>query len=216
MTNRLLVWGASGHALVVADIARLAGYEVVGFLNDLAPAQAGRTFDGCPVYGEGRPLESLRESVAGAIAIGIGNNAARTRLANRAVAAGFSLPALVHPRAVVARSVTLSVGTVVVAGAVLNPGVRVGELCVVNTAASVDHECVIEDGVMVGPGSRLAGNVAVGAGAWVGIGAVVLQKCRIGAGSVIGAGAVVVRDVPPNVVAYGIPARIVREVNNDD
>jgi acetyltransferase EpsM len=83
---------------------------------------------------------------------------------------------------------------------------------IVSTGATVDHESVVEDGAHLSPGVRLAGRVHVGRGAWLGLGAAVIDEIRIGARTVVGAGAVVVRDLPPGVVAFGVPARVVREV----
>jgi acetyltransferase-like isoleucine patch superfamily enzyme len=56
------------------------------------------------------------------------------------------------------------------------------------------------------PGIKRA--VRIGAGAWIGSGAVVLAD--VGAGTVVAAGAVVTKPLPPNVIAAGVPARIVR------
>jgi|GEM_PF-5115399 len=52
--------------------------------------------------------------------------------------------------------------------------------------------------------------VQIGAGCWLGAAVTVLPGVSIGAGSLIGAGAVVTRDIPPNSVAVGVPARVVR------
>ena len=82
---------------------------------------------------------------------------------------------------------------------------------IINTCASVDHECVVEEGAHVGPGVRLGGHVRVGKGTWIGIGATVKDRIRIGARAVIGAGAVVLNDIPDGVVAYGVPANVIRE-----
>ncbi len=52
------------------------------------------------------------------------------------------------------------------------------------------------------------GDIIIGDGAWLGYGAIVLEGVTIGAGAVIAAGAIVTHDVPPNVIAAGVPARI--------
>ena len=51
---------------------------------------------------------------------------------------------------------------------------------------------------------------------WIGSNAVVLPAVRIGYGSVVGAGSVVSRDIPPMVVAVGVPARVLRPITDDD
>lgn len=72
------------------------------------------------------------------------------------------------------------------------------------------HDCVISDGVHIGPGCRVAGGVTVGKYAWLGIGATVIDKRSIGEDSIVGAGAVVIRDVPDAMVVAGVPARTLR------
>jgi acetyltransferase EpsM len=81
----------------------------------------------------------------------------------------------------------------------------------INTCASVDHECVIEDGAHICPGVHLGGKVTIGRAAWVGIGSTVSDRVHIGEYSVVGAGSLVLDDIPPKVVAYGVPASVKRE-----
>lgn len=208
----MLVWGASGHAKVIADIVRLAGaLEIVGYLDDVNPHPPGAMFLGAPLYTRVGDLAILRSRGVGCLIVGFGDCAARLRLASVAREYGFSLATAVHPRAVVAEDVRIGAGTVVAGGAVVNPGTVLGENVIVNTGSVVDHDCIVEDGAHICPGTRLAGDVTVGRGAWVGIGATVIEKIRIGAGAFVGAGAVVVRDVPEKVVVAGVPARILRE-----
>jgi UDP-N-acetylbacillosamine N-acetyltransferase len=212
----LLVWGASGHAAVVADIVRLAGeFAVAAFLDDVSRVPEGTRFCGLPVYGSRESLRTLRGEGISHVIIGIGNCAARLRLAEEARREGFELATAVHPRAVIAEGVSVGAGSVVAAGAVVNPFARIGENVIVNTCASVDHDTIVEDGAHICPGVRLAGRVRVCQGAWVGIGSSVIDGVRIGAGSIVGAGSVVVRDVPDGVLAYGVPAKVIRKVRDD-
>jgi sugar O-acyltransferase (sialic acid O-acetyltransferase NeuD family) len=96
------------------------------------------------------------------------------------------------------------------AGAVINPDARLGMGVLVNTAATVDHDCIIEDGVHLAPGVHLAGDVRIGEGTFIGIGTVARQGVRVGRGCVVGAGSVIVRDLPDGSTAYGVPARVKR------
>ena len=79
---------------------------------------------------------------------------------------------------------------------------------IVNTNAGVDHDCRIGSGAHVGPGSALAGNVEIGCESLLGAGTCVVPGVRIGSRAVVGAGSVVVRDLPDDVTAMGVPARI--------
>ena len=123
---------------------------------------------------------------------------------------GFQLIKAIHPSAIIGSDVTVGEGSLVAAGAVINASTKIGKCGIINTCASVDHDCVISDGVHIGPGCRVAGDVTVGKYAWLGIGATVIDKRSIGQGSVVGAGAVVIGDVPDAVVVTGVPARTLR------
>jgi UDP-N-acetylbacillosamine N-acetyltransferase len=214
MSNKLVIWGASGHARVVADIIQLrCEFEIVGFLDDLDPHAQGREFCGLPVLGGRERLPGLRAQGVSHAMLGFGNCAARLRLGALLRSEGFELATAVHPAATVARDVEVGGGSVVAAGAVINPAAVIGENVIVNTNAGVDHECVIASGAHICPGVRLAGKVSVGEAAWVGIGSTVIEGITIGAGALIGAGSLVLGDIPAGMVAYGVPAKITKRVD---
>jgi len=215
--TRIVIYGASGHARVVADVLMSDGiYEIAGFIDDVHPERHGTTFCGATVLGgrEQIPLvyaDGIRNSI-----VAVGDCTARLRLSARMRGDGFNLITAIHPKAVIARDVSIGNGTVVAGGAVINPGVQIDESVIINTSASIDHECRIEAGAHISPGARLAGRVSVGRGTWIGIGATIIDRVRIGAGVIIGAGAVVVNDIPDGVLAYGVPARVVRQITTDE
>jgi sugar O-acyltransferase (sialic acid O-acetyltransferase NeuD family) len=201
--------------MVVSDVVRLgAKYEIVGFLDD-SPERRGAQFCGARILGGREQLDALRESGVTDIILAFGDCEARLSLSAMVRKKGFNLVTVVHPSAVVAGDADIRSGTVVCAGAVVNPGARVGESVIINTSASIDHECRVGDAAHIGPGARLGGRVSIGAAAWVGIGATVRDRVEIGARAVIGAGAVVVNDIPADVVAYGVPAKVRRPVKVD-
>lgn len=210
----LVIWGASGHALVVADIVRLLNvYTIVGFLDDITPNRSGAAFCGATVLGGREQLDLLMAHGVEHVLLGFGSCRMRYQLTTLLRNQGFSLPIAVHPQAVVAKDAIVGAGTVVAAGAVVNPASKIGSSVIVNTCASIDHECTIDDAAHIGPGARLAGRVSIGREAQIGIGATVIDGISIGKRAIIGAGAVVVRDIPDDVVAYGAPARIKRAIN---
>ena len=209
MNRTLVIWGASGHATVVADIVRLQGeFALIGFIDDLHPARHNTTFCGARILGGREQLDILRGQGVEYIILGFGDCEARLELSELVRKKGFRLASAIHPGATVAADVPIGDGSVITAGAVVNPGSKIGENVIVNTCASVDHECVIEDGVHISPGVHLGGRVKVGRGAWIGIGATVKDRVSIGARSVIGAGAVVIDDIPDDIVAHGVPATV--------
>jgi len=206
----LLIWGASSHAAVVADVVRRAGlYDILGFIED-GSTPGFRPYLEAAVVGGRDVLTRYRDDGISHLIVAIGDCAARVRLARVARAAGFELATAIHPAATVAKNASVGKGSVVAAGAIVNPHARIGDNVILNTAASVDHDCEIGDGAHIGPGCHLGGRVHVGPEAWIGIGAVIRDRVSIGTGTVVGAGSVVVGDLPAGVVAYGVPARVVK------
>jgi len=209
MHDDLVIWGSSGHALVVADIVRLLGkHRVCGFIDDTGSAGTAGKSSSIPLLGGRDCLPGLVEGGVSKMVVAVGDCRARLELAEVAAALGFSFPPAIHPSSVIAGDVRIGAGTVVAAGAVVNAGAWLGDHVIINTSSSVDHNCVVRDGVHLGPGVHLAGWVKVGRASWIGIGAVVKDRVQIGAGSVIGAGAVVLSNVPDDVLAVGCPAKV--------
>lgn len=205
----LVLWGATGQAVVLEEFVSALGYRVVAvFDND--PARPS-PFADVPIYHGADGFRRWRAATPGEAwgAVAIGGAAGETRLEILQLLreAGLGIPALIHPAAYVARNAVVGEGSQVLAGAVVGAAVRIGSACIVNTRASVDHESVLEDGAHVAPGATLSGLVHLGRCAFVGTGAAVLPRVRIGADAIVGAGAVVVRDVPPGKTVVGVPAR---------
>src|ERR1022692_2641704 len=178
--SSIVIIGAGGHAKVVCDIARLTGrLSIAGFLDTVNAERHGSSFCGEAILGGLEQLGPLAHRGVLQAFVAVGECEARLRLAEHAIGAGFTLPVLMHPSAVCAGDVMPGAGTVLAAGAVVNPGATIGANVIINTAASVDHDCVIGDGVHVAVGARLAGHVSVGRGTWIGMGALIKDGVHI-------------------------------------
>jgi sugar O-acyltransferase (sialic acid O-acetyltransferase NeuD family) len=212
--KQIVIWGAGGHASVVADIVRQGQtHEIACFVDDSGGNSArGRVFLGVRVLGDREELAAMLRRGVEDIVIAIGDCEARLSLAQAARGLGFRLWSAVHPRAIVALSAEVGTGAVIAAGAVIGPGTTLGENVIVNSCASVDHDCRLAEGVHICPGTHLAGRVEVGRAAWVGIGSTVIDRVRIGQGACVAAGAVVTGEIPDRVLARGVPARVVRKL----
>jgi sugar O-acyltransferase (sialic acid O-acetyltransferase NeuD family) len=208
MSRRLAILGAGGHGKVVADTAVESGWDDLTFFDDGAEPQG--SIGGWLVVGGS---DALRASLDGftAVVVAIGHNRVRLAKTRELIAVGAKLATLIHPRAYVARDVRIGPGTVVLAGAVVQPGSAIGTAVIVNTGATVDHDCALGDGVHVCPGANVAGCVSVGDCAWLGIGCSVRQTLTIGADAVVGGGAAVVADVADGTTVVGVPARPMKE-----
>ena len=190
---KLTIIGASGHGKVVAGIAKLNGYDEIVFLDDNNNVTS---CSGYPVVG------STNTSVDGDVFVAIGNADVRERLSKNK-----TLVTLIHPNAVVADDVEIGLGTVVMAGAVINPGAKIGNGVIVNTCSSIDHDCVLDDYSHVSVGAHLCGTVHVGKKTWIGAGATISNNIDICENCLIGAGAVVIKNLNTFGTYVGVPAQ---------
>lgn len=198
--NRLIIIGAGGHGKVIADNALKNGYKNICFLDDNTTGDVM----GFPIIGTSSKIVSLDDGNTDFI-IGIGNNAVRKEIAEKNQVNWVSI---VHPSAQIAFNVKIGKGTVVMANAVINVCTAVGEHCIINTSAVVEHDNVVEDYVHISPKASLGGSVHIGANTHIGIGTTVKNNVDICDGCVIGAGAVVLKNIIDSGIYIGVPARI--------
>ena len=202
-----VVYGAGGHARSVAEAVRATGRTVHSYIDDVSLELPDTD---APVFGS--VIDALDEGNVD-VALAIGDNFQRALAWKRVLSLVTvdRLPSIVHPKAVVASSVIVGPGTVVMAGAVIGSGVVLGTGVVVNTGAIIDHECQLADFSSVGPGAVLAGRVLLGERSIVAIGAVVRENRRIGHDALLGSASYLHQDLDPRAVAYGVPARHIRD-----
>lgn len=212
----IAIWGASGHALVVSNIANLCEqYEVIGYLDDINPNRKGEIFNGKPILGGLEVLAELHQQGINHIALGFGHCKARVKLAEMLKKNNFHIITLIHPTAVVAENTDIDEGAIISGCVVIDPGCKIGRYVIVNNGTLICHGSTIGDGVHLCPGVSIGGNVTVGVCSWVGIGSCIIDNVNIGDSSYIGAGSVVVKDIPKGVLAYGDPARVIRSIDEE-
>jgi len=210
--QRILILAAGGHASVLHDVLFSLGSPPYGVID--RKLMAGDLWEDLTVLGDDDLLSTLSPEEF-VLVNGLGASpdcAPRNALYARFRGKGFSFPPLKHPSAVFARNVALEAGCQIMAGAVLQSGVVVGENSVVNTRASIDHHCRIGAGAFISPGAVLCGGVSVEEGAFIGAGAVLLPGVRVGEKAVVGAGSVVLQSVRGHSIVAGNPARRLRHL----
>jgi sugar O-acyltransferase (sialic acid O-acetyltransferase NeuD family) len=211
--GEVIFWGATGQAKVLREALYGTGIDLVALFDrrDIpspfrdVPLFVGETGFETWLAGRG-DLSDVSFCVA------IAGNLARDRLAvhDYLQANGLRPLTVVHRAAFVANDSSLGEGCQILARSAIGACARLGRCVIVNTAASVDHDCVLDDGVHIGPGAVLAGEITVGAGAFIGAGAVILPRLCVGEDAIVGAGSVVTKDVQCGEVVVGSPARSIR------
>lgn len=210
--KRVVLVGAGGHAKVVWDTLRLMRIrgqtvEVVGIVDD-DPQRWGERFLGLPILG---PVSAIAHMDTDAALIAVGNNRARQRLYETIQALGMPLANAIHPTAVIAADVQIGHGVVAFASVVINIGTLIADNVILNTACSVDHDCVIGAHAHLAPSVHLAGGVKVGEGTLMGIASSAIPNVTVGRWVTVGAGSVIIDSIPDEVTAAGVPARILHQ-----
>lgn len=200
MENNTVLYGASGHCKVIIDILLETSIAIKEVIDD--NMQLKNIFEYPIIQPKNHEFSNSNKYL-----ISIGNNFVRKKIADN-LAVNFTKA--IHPKAILSRFSTIDIGTVVMAGVVVNPDTKIGKHCIINTSASIDHDCIIEDFSHISPNASLAGNVFVGEGSQIGIGATILQGVKIGKWVTIGAGAVIIKDIPDFAVVVGNPGKIIK------
>ncbi|WXR63025.1 acetyltransferase [Peptostreptococcaceae bacterium AGR-M142] len=203
MKDKLIIIGASGHGKVVADIAiKINKWQNIAFLDD---DESIKTSMGLEVIG--KTADAFKYKDDADFFVAIGSNTTREKIQEKFMHEGLNIVSLLHPSAVIGTDVELGIGTVVMAGVVINSSTRIGDGCIINTSSSLDHDNVIEGYVHISPGVSSAGTVKVGRLSWIGIGSVISNNVNICSGCKVGAGAVVVKDIIKSGTYVGVPVR---------
>ena len=205
MADRLILFGAGGHAKVVAEAWLAAFPDGALVVLDDDPGRAGSRLLGHEIVGGREWLSGNWPGVA--VHPALGDNRRRWELIETLRAIGRPLATVIHPNATVSPSVRIGAGAFLAAGAIVNAEAEIGEGAILNTGASVDHDCEIGPCAHIAPGARLCGTVSVGARALIGTATAIIPGMKIGDDATVGAGSVVTGAVPAGETWAGCPAR---------
>lgn len=214
-----VILGGGGHARVLIDCLRESGIAQPFSILDSDSSKKGKELLGVPILGGDDLLPQLvgRGVTHFVVGLGsVGDHRPRQRLFELGLAHYLEPLTVIHPSAVCSKEAKIGRGSQLLPRSIVNAGSKIGENVIINSGAIVEHDCLIGDHAHIATGAKLASAVRVGTGAHIGIGATVRQKISIGEGAIVGAGAVVVKDVEAHTTVVGVPARIFREVQNNE
>ncbi len=146
------------------------------------------------------------------VVISAGSSGLRKRIAEKLQKNMYlQFPNLILSDTCICSDVQMGKGNIISMDCRISTNVSMGNFVFLNMGASVCHDGILSDYVTLSPDVRLAGNVSVGAGSELGIGARAVQGIRIGSETVIGAGSMAIRDIPDACTAVGVPAKIIKQ-----
>lgn len=210
--KNLIIIGAGGHAISVANVAISAQFNIKYFAD---PEKADQILMGIKVKKEISDIKDFEEC---AFAIAIGENVIREKIYNELIFKNkkINFPALIHQSAVISNLVTIDEGTVIMPNTVVGPNSHIGKFCILNTCSSIDHDCSMLDFASLGPGVITGGNVEIGRRSAICIAAVVKHGIKIGKDCVVGANSYLNQDILDKDLVYGSPAKVIRTKNDNE
>lgn len=210
-SKELIVLGGGEHARVVIEAARSCPdqWHVAGFVDPLPCSETVRSL-GVPRLGDDRECLAILTPDQW-IVLGIGQiGSARARVVERYSAAEGRWATVIHATAWVSPTASLGAGVVVLVGAVVNAGAKVGDHCVINSGVILEHDVRLDPFAHVAPAVVVGGGTTVGPGSYLGLGCRIRDHIQIGRAATVGMGAVVIDSVPDEATVFGVPARIAR------
>ena len=211
----LVIFGAGGLGREVLLLVQQLNdvqptWQVRGFYDDYAPATP--TVAGLPYLGTSADLNTTPEPLA--VAVAVGSPAGRAAVVARLTSAQLRFPRLVHPNVALhpRQRIALGTGCIIQQSCVLTCDITLGRFVLLNLGCTVGHDAGLADFCSLMPHANVSGAARLAAGVYVGTNATVIQGVQVGENTILGAGAVAVRDLPANVTAVGVPARVIGSI----
>lgn len=215
--QNIIILGAGGFGREVLDILIAQNkiserWKILGFIDE-NPKLKGKVLNGYPVLGsfDWFSKADTKETI---VVCAIGDNVSKKKVVEKAKSLGLKFANVVHPSVVMTDFVTLGEGVIICAGCILTNQITIGNHVIINLDVTIGHDAIIKDFCTLSPGVHISGRNKIGEGANIGTGAVTIQGITIGRWSIIGAGAVIAQDIPDRVVAVGIPAKPIKQIED--
>lgn len=211
MKNIVLIGGGNQAHYTIDIIKKEGKYNIVGIIDSIQEVGSNRF--GYKILGRQENLKELIPiyNIDGGI-ISIGDNWSRYYVYQQIIELipNFNFMNAIHPSVIIGDTTEIGVGVIAMAGCIFNPKAKIGNFTFFATGAQIEHDNEIGDFSSVSAGSLTGGYVKLGKFSAITLGVTVVDRVNIGENTVIGAGSLVIKSLPDNVLAYGNPAKIIR------
>ncbi len=214
MKKNVLIVGSSGHSKVIIDCFEKENkYKIIGLVDDFR--ELGEITLDYEIVGKIKDIPLILNNNPGCeLFIAIGDNWIRhiVKIEIEKLSSAVLWAKTIHPSVQLGKNVEINEGTAILAGAIVNSNSFIGKFCIINTKASVDHDNQIKDFASLAPNATTGGNVIIGTFSCICISSTLKHKIQIGDHSIIGACSLILSDVANNKLVYGIPGKIIRNI----
>lgn len=208
----LVIIGASGFGREVANVVDAINkqqpqWNLLGLIDDVL---VGKTIEGFNILGSTKDL--LKLSPKPHVVIAIADTRTRYSLAKNLKEAGYEFATIIDPTVRMGRKVNIGEGTIICANTLFTTNIEIGKHCILNVNCSFGHDTQVYDFVSIMSHTAIAGDVEIGEGCYFGLNCTCINMVKLGPWSKYGAGSVIVQDMPSNIVAVGVPAKVIKEL----
>ncbi len=199
MKNKpVILIGSGGHASVLFEILQLSEIDIIGVVNPNL-LKGSKVFNELLVLGEDSEILKYNPSEI-ELVNGLGPSTDSTKkqtIENEYLSLGYSFATVIHPQAIISSCAEIDEGVQVMAGVIIQFGVKIGKSCVINTGSIIEHDCIVKDYVHIGPGAVICGSVELFENVYIGANSVIIQNIKVRENSIVGAGTTLLKDLAP-------------------
>ena len=202
----LIIIGSGGQGANIASIAVDSGIIVDSFIEEVF---SKKEYLGFRVYNS---FDHIKDTKKFNFAIGLGENFQRQQLYNKLHKRfpEMNFPVLKHPSASISSFASLEIGSIIMPNTVVGSKASVGRFCILGNQSCLGHDSIMSDFSSLGPGSITGGSVHIGKRCVIAMRATIKQGIEIQDDTILGSSSYLNKNLPKNIVAYGVPAKKIR------
>lgn len=211
----MLIVGAKGFAKEVLEVVhQLNQLDQLVFYDDVNVETPEKLFGQFPILKTVEQASIYLKTIDNKFTIGVGNPVLRKKLYDKFTALGGQFTATISPLAILGSyNVKIGEGVNILSGTTFSNSVYIGRGCLIYYNSIVTHDCTISDFVEISPNVTMLGRCSIASFTQIGANSTILPDVKIGKNVIIGSGSVVTKNVPDNCMAFGVPAKIIKELN---
>jgi len=208
----MLIIGAKGFAIEILEILHQNKYQKdIAFYDDVSCDVSGKLYDKFKIIKNEIEAKDFFLKNAPAFTIGIGDPKLRFKMYKKFKNISGALTSTIRDYSDIGHYDTnIHIGCNILSGVKVSNNVSIGKGCIIYYNSIIAHDCLIGDFVEISPSVNILGRVEISSLTHIGANATILPNIKIGKNSIIGAGSVVINDIPDNVLAVGVPAKIIK------